>query len=54
VTLPAGKAVIASALSLTPETFSRELRRLVEQNLISVHRNSIYVHDTARMRKILA
>lgn len=54
VTLPAGKAVIASALSLTPETFSRELRRLVEQNLISVHRNSIQLHDRARLRKILA
>jgi CRP-like cAMP-binding protein len=54
VTLLAGKAVIASALSLTPETFSRELRRLVNQNLISVQRNSIYVHDRARLRKILA
>ena len=54
VTLPAGKAVIASALSLTPETFSRELRRLVEQNLISVQKNCIYVHDKARLESIVA
>ncbi len=54
VTLPAGKAVIASALSLTPETFSRELRRLVKQNLISVEKNSIQVHDMDRLRKVLA
>ncbi len=53
VTLPAGKAVVASALSLTPETFSRELRRLVEQNLISVQKNFIHVRDMARLRKIL-
>lgn len=36
VTLPAGKAVLASRLNLTPETFSRALRDLSSRGLVRV------------------
>ena len=36
ISLPAGKAVVASRLNLTPETFSRELRHLSGQGVIGV------------------
>lgn len=43
VRLPAGKAVIASNLNLTPETFSRELHALVDKGLIDVEKRTIRV-----------
>ncbi|HET9654900.1 MAG TPA: Crp/Fnr family transcriptional regulator [Kineosporiaceae bacterium] len=45
VRLPVGKAVLASRLSLTPETFSRVLRLLSEQGLLSVRGREVVVHD---------
>ncbi len=50
VVLPAGKAVVASRLNLTPETFSRELRNLSRDGVISVERCTVLVHDTANLR----
>lgn len=41
--LPASKAVVASRLNLTPETFSRELHELVRQGLIEVERRSVRI-----------
>ena len=49
VVLPAGKAVVASRLNLTPETFSRELRLLSDEGVISVERCTVRVHDRDRL-----
>ncbi|WP_198955136.1 Crp/Fnr family transcriptional regulator [Kineosporia sp. R_H_3] len=49
VRLPAGKAVLASRLSLTPETFSRVLRSLVEQGLADVDGRQVTLPDLARL-----
>jgi CRP-like cAMP-binding protein len=43
VALPAGKAVIASQLNLTPETLSRELRNLSSDGVISVQRGIVTI-----------
>lgn len=53
VELPAGKAVVASSLNLTPETFSRELHQLVGLGLIDVDRRVILVKDMAAIKKRL-
>ncbi|MBX6388331.1 MAG: Crp/Fnr family transcriptional regulator [Frankia sp.] len=45
VRLPASKQTLASRLSLTPETFSRVLRGLSAEGLISVHGRRILLHD---------
>jgi CRP-like cAMP-binding protein len=49
VRLPAGKAVLASRLNLTPETFSRVLRLLAEQGLVTVEGRDVALHDLARL-----
>jgi CRP/FNR family transcriptional regulator, dissimilatory nitrate respiration regulator len=50
VSLPAGKAVIASRLNITPETFSRILHDLSAAGLISVQGKEIVINDLERMR----
>lgn len=45
VVLPAGKSVMASRLSLTPETFSRILRRLTDAGAIRVEGRAITLLD---------
>jgi CRP-like cAMP-binding protein len=47
VTLTAGKAVLASRLNLTPETFSRSLRELTAAGLITVRGRQIVLLDQA-------
>ncbi|MEA3275073.1 MAG: Crp/Fnr family transcriptional regulator [Pseudomonadota bacterium] len=54
VVLPAGKAVVASRLNLTPETFSRELRHLVGEGVISVDRSVVHVHAPDRLQAAAA
>ncbi len=43
--LPASKAVVASTLNISAETFSRELHRLQDQGLIEINRRTIYLVD---------
>lgn len=50
VRLPASKAVVASTLNLSAETFSRELHDLAGQGLITVSRRTVYLHDHSRLR----
>lgn len=44
------KSIIASRLSIQPETFSRILHNLNREGLISVEGKVIHVHDTRRLR----
>ncbi|MEN8168985.1 MAG: Crp/Fnr family transcriptional regulator [Pseudomonadota bacterium] len=50
ITLPAAKNIIASRLSITPETLSRILSTLSSKGLISVEGLHIKVHDVDGMR----
>ncbi len=45
IELPAPKAVIASTLNISAETFSRELHRLQDQGFIEINRRTIYLRD---------
>jgi CRP-like cAMP-binding protein len=45
VQLPAAKAVVASTLNISAETFSRELHRLKDLGLITIDRRTIYLRD---------
>ena len=45
IQLPAAKAVVASTLNISAETFSRELHRLKDQGLIEINRRTIYLRD---------
>jgi len=47
------KIIIASRLSIQPETFSRILLRMSKQGLIEVHGNDITLLDVAGLRKLL-
>lgn len=49
-TLPAAKAVVASSLNLSPETFSRELHGLARRGLIQVQRRFIHIPSMARLQ----
>lgn len=50
IVLPANKNLIASRLSLTPETFSRSLHHLVEEGLIKVTKKSIDILNLEQLR----
>ncbi len=49
IRLPAGKAVIASRLNISPETFSRMLQELVSQGLIQVQGRNITILDLEQL-----
>jgi CRP-like cAMP-binding protein len=51
VQLTTPKNVIASRLSIQPETFSRILGRLSKAGLVEVHGHSIVLRDIAGLRK---
>jgi CRP-like cAMP-binding protein len=51
IDLSAPKKVIASRLSIKPETFSRILRGLASEGIITVDGRIIEVHDPRRLRK---
>lgn len=53
VRLPATKQIIASRISIKPETLSRILSRLSQLALINVQGNDIEIHDIAALRSLL-
>lgn len=53
IQLTDSKLLIASQLSIQPETFSRILQKLQRSNLIEVHRGHVVLHDVAGLRKLL-
>lgn len=52
VSLPAGKAIIASRLNISAETFSRMLHDLSERALISVQGRNITLMNVEELKKI--
>lgn len=50
LSLPAAKNIIASRLSVQPETLSRILHSLSEQGLISVKGLNVHIHDLKKLR----
>jgi CRP-like cAMP-binding protein len=50
IQLQTPKSVIASRLSIKPETFSRILSSLCKDGIIEVERSTVHVHDIARLR----
>ena len=50
INFPIPKQVIASRLSIKPETFSRILRDLTRIGLITVKGRTIYIHNVDRLR----
>lgn len=50
VVLPAAKALVASTLNLSAETFSRELRELARRDLVQVQRRVVHIPSLARLR----
>lgn len=53
VVLPVSKALVASSLNLTPETFSRELHELARQGLIQVERRTVHIPSVTQLRERL-
>ena len=53
IVLPAPKKTIASLLNLTPETFSRVLRNLVEDEILSVSGRRIRIRNRAQLARLL-
>jgi len=52
-TLSYPKNVLASLLSIQPETFSRIMARLKRENIVIVQGNQIVLHDIPALRKLL-
>jgi CRP-like cAMP-binding protein len=48
--LDIAKSVIAARLSVKPETFSRIIKNLREQGIISIDGNKITIHDRKALR----
>ncbi|MGB7295635.1 MAG: Crp/Fnr family transcriptional regulator [Candidatus Aminicenantales bacterium] len=51
--LPIKKVELARQLGTIPETLSRNLRQLQEENLIAVKKKTILIKSTQRLRKVL-
>jgi len=52
IELPASKAVVASLLNLSPETFSRGLHQLVAARYISIERRKVQLHDLEALKGV--
>ena len=54
VTLGYPKNILASRLSIQPETFSRIMARLKRDNIVVVQGNQIILHDIPALRRLLS
>ena len=54
ITLSAPKHVIASRLSITPETLSRTLKNLSKKELLDVHENHITLNNPAELKRMIS
>jgi CRP-like cAMP-binding protein len=54
INLTAPKHVIASRISVTPETFSRTLKTLSKQGVLSVHDRHVVLNNPGELRKMLS
>lgn len=54
VVLPAAKGLVASRLNISAETFSRELRDLVQRGLIHLDRRTIRIPSVTRLHALRA
>jgi CRP-like cAMP-binding protein len=52
VTLPAGKAIVASRLNISPETFSRMLHDLAERGVIEVQGRNILLLQPEELKRM--
>lgn len=50
VLLPVNKVTLAAQLNLTPETLSRVLHKLTEEDLINVNGNAIHIRHVGKLR----
>lgn len=53
VKLSAAKRIIASRISITPETFSRTLKSLSKDGMIEVKDEHIVINNPAKLREML-
>ena len=53
VMLPSSKAVVASTLNLSAETFSRELHQLAREGLIAIDRRTVHLCDKAALERLM-
>ncbi|MCG6936845.1 MAG: Crp/Fnr family transcriptional regulator [Gammaproteobacteria bacterium] len=49
--LDIAKNIIAARLSIKPETFSRIIKNLKEQGILSIDGNSVIIHDTEKLKQ---
>jgi len=52
VTIPVCKAIVASSLDLTPETFSRELHQFEKDGLLVVNKRTIQIFNIHRLQQV--
>ena len=52
IELDIAKNIIAARLSIKPETFSRIIKNLKDQNILSIHGNSVTVHDMEKLKEM--
>lgn len=50
--LPVAKQVLASRLSVKPETFSRIIKNLNESGVVTIKHSRVQIHDRPRLREI--
>lgn len=53
VLLDIPKKVMASRLSITPETLSRTFSSLIKDGLISIRDNAVTLNDVERLRRLI-